>query len=132
MPSSSQTCFRTTPKPSRKITEKAAQAMPLPIIDPARYEDELAAKLARYRADFAEFDLPTRQDHRAEERHEQDHARDLETRGEARDEIDADLPGDTRFPEWRDGAFAEESRDARHSAGPPACGYAFVTYQRLR
>ncbi len=47
-------------------------------------------------------------------------------------EIDADLPGDTRFPEWRDGAFAEESRDARHSAGPPACGYAFVTYQRLR
>lgn len=61
MPSSSQTCFRTTPKPSRKITEKAAQAMPLPIIDPARYEDELAAKLARYRADFAEFDLPAPQ-----------------------------------------------------------------------
>ena len=28
--------------------------MPLPIIDPARYEDQLAAKLARYRADFAE------------------------------------------------------------------------------
>jgi dihydrofolate reductase len=47
-------------------------------------------------------------------------------------EIDADLPGDTRFPEWRDGAFAEESRDARHSAGPPACGYAFVTYHRRR
>ncbi|MDX9884456.1 tRNA (uridine(54)-C5)-methyltransferase TrmA [Thauera sp.] len=32
--------------------------MPLPIIDPARYEDQLATKLARYRADFAEFDLP--------------------------------------------------------------------------
>ena len=32
--------------------------MPLPCIDPARYEDQLAAKLARYRADFAEFSLP--------------------------------------------------------------------------
>ncbi|KIN91771.1 tRNA (uridine(54)-C5)-methyltransferase TrmA [Thauera sp. SWB20] len=32
--------------------------MPLPCIDPARYEDQLAAKLARYRSDFAEFDLP--------------------------------------------------------------------------
>ena len=32
--------------------------MPLPIIDPARYEDQLATKLARYRADFAEFSLP--------------------------------------------------------------------------
>ena len=47
-------------------------------------------------------------------------------------EIDADLPGDTRFPEWRGGAFSEQSRDVRHSAGPPACGYAFVTYQRQR
>ena len=32
--------------------------MPLPCIDPARYDDQLAAKLARYRSDFAEFDLP--------------------------------------------------------------------------
>jgi tRNA (uracil-5-)-methyltransferase len=32
--------------------------MPLPVIDPAHYEDQLAAKLARYRADFAEFALP--------------------------------------------------------------------------
>ncbi|MCK2094353.1 tRNA (uridine(54)-C5)-methyltransferase TrmA [Thauera aromatica] len=32
--------------------------MPLPVIDPARYEEQLAAKLARYRADFAAFDLP--------------------------------------------------------------------------
>lgn len=47
-------------------------------------------------------------------------------------EIDADLPGDTRFPEWRGGDFTEESRDTRHSAGPPACSYAFVTYQRRR
>jgi hypothetical protein len=46
--------------------------------------------------------------------------------------IDADLPGDTRFPEWRGGAFAEESRDTRHSAGPPACGNAFSTDQRRR
>lgn len=45
-------------------------------------------------------------------------------------EIDADLPGDTRFPEWRGGAFSEQSRDTRHSDGPPACSYAFVTYQR--
>jgi tRNA (uracil-5-)-methyltransferase len=35
--------------------------MPLPVIDPARYEDQLAAKLARYRADFAEFALPAPQ-----------------------------------------------------------------------
>lgn len=32
--------------------------MPLPVIDPAHYEDQLAAKLARYRADFAAFELP--------------------------------------------------------------------------
>ncbi|HOB93136.1 MAG TPA: dihydrofolate reductase [Aquabacterium sp.] len=47
-------------------------------------------------------------------------------------EIDADLPGDVRFPDWRDGAFVEQSRDTRHSDGPPACAYAFVTYQRHR
>lgn len=45
-------------------------------------------------------------------------------------EIDADLPGDTFFPDWRDGRFAETARDARRSDGPPACDYAFVTYQR--
>ena len=45
-------------------------------------------------------------------------------------EIDADLPGDTSFPDWRSGDFVEASRDQRHSAGPPACGYAFVTYHR--
>ena len=45
-------------------------------------------------------------------------------------EIDADLPGDTRFPDWPRADFTELSRDARHSAGPPACDYAFVTYQR--
>ncbi len=47
-------------------------------------------------------------------------------------EIDAELPGDTCFPDWRGGGFVEESRDQRHSAGPPACRYAFVTYQRRR
>jgi dihydrofolate reductase len=47
-------------------------------------------------------------------------------------EIDADLPGDTCFPDWRGGEFVEESRDTRHSDGPPACAYAFVTYQRRR
>lgn len=45
-------------------------------------------------------------------------------------EIDADLPGDTCFPDWRGGDFVEESRDTRHSDGPPACRYAFVIYQR--
>ena len=45
-------------------------------------------------------------------------------------EIDADLPGDTRFPEWRRGDFCEQSRQTQHSAGPPTCRYAFVTYQR--
>ncbi len=47
-------------------------------------------------------------------------------------EIDADLPGDTHFPDWRGGAFSELSREAHHSAGPPACNYAFVRYQRRR
>jgi len=32
--------------------------MPLPVIDPARYDEQLAAKLARYRADFAGLGLP--------------------------------------------------------------------------
>jgi len=47
-------------------------------------------------------------------------------------EIDADLPGDTHFPPWQCSDFVEESRDPRHSAGPPACSYAFVTYRRRR
>ena len=47
-------------------------------------------------------------------------------------EIDADLPGDTRFPTWDRAAFAETSREALTSAGPPACGFAFVPYQRQR
>jgi dihydrofolate reductase len=47
-------------------------------------------------------------------------------------EIDADLPGDTRFPTWDRAAFAETSREALSSAGPPACAFAFVTYQRQR
>ena len=47
-------------------------------------------------------------------------------------EIDADLPGDTRFPAWDRAAFAETTREPHTSAGPPPCGYAFVTYQRRR
>ena len=47
-------------------------------------------------------------------------------------EIDADLPGDTRFPAWDRSAFTETHREPHHSAGPPACDYAFVTYQRQR
>jgi len=47
-------------------------------------------------------------------------------------EIDADLPGDTRFPAWDRAAFAERSRETHRSAGPTACSFAFVTYQRQR
>ena len=47
-------------------------------------------------------------------------------------EIDADLPGDTLFPAWDRSAFNELQRETHHSAGPPACDYAFVTYQRQR
>ena len=47
-------------------------------------------------------------------------------------EIDADLPGDTRFPAWRRADFSETAREIQHSDGPPACGFAFVTYQRQR
>ena len=47
-------------------------------------------------------------------------------------EIDADLPGDAHFPAFDRAEFAELQRDVRHSAGPPACDYAFVIYQRRR
>ena len=46
-------------------------------------------------------------------------------------EIDADLPGDTSFPIWDRSDFQETRREAHHSDGPPACGYAFVFYQRV-
>ena len=47
-------------------------------------------------------------------------------------EIDADLPGETRFPAWSRAAFHEVQREPHQATGPPACGYAFVTYQRQR
>lgn len=47
-------------------------------------------------------------------------------------EIDADLPGDTSFPPWRRADFSETARETLHSDGPPACSFAFVTYQRHR
>ncbi|MES2719084.1 MAG: dihydrofolate reductase [Pseudomonadota bacterium] len=47
-------------------------------------------------------------------------------------EIHADLPGDIHFPAWPAGAFREHARQAGHSAGPPACSYAFVHYLRQR
>ena len=47
-------------------------------------------------------------------------------------EIDADLPGDTHFPAWDRAAFAEVQRESHQTDGPPACGFAFVTYQRQR
>ena len=47
-------------------------------------------------------------------------------------EIDADLPGDSVFPAWPAQQFSEVARETHHSTGPPACAYAFVTYQRQR
>ena len=47
-------------------------------------------------------------------------------------EIDADLPGDTSFPAWPPQQFREVARESHRSDGPPACAYAFVTYQRQR
>jgi dihydrofolate reductase len=47
-------------------------------------------------------------------------------------EIDADLPGDIRFPAWDHAAFTEISREPHTSAGPLPCTFAFVTYQRQR
>ena len=43
--------------------------MALPAIDPARYEEQLAAKLDRYRADFAAFALPEPEVFRSAPRH---------------------------------------------------------------
>ena len=47
-------------------------------------------------------------------------------------EIDADLPGDTRFPAWQRGAFDEIARDTRPASGSGQPAFAFVTYQRKR
>ncbi len=47
-------------------------------------------------------------------------------------EIDADLPGNTRFPPWDRALFDELSRETHRSTGEPACTYAFVRYQRRR
>ena len=46
-------------------------------------------------------------------------------------EIDADLPGDTVFPAFDRALFVERQREPHRSVGPPACDYAFVTYQSL-
>ena len=37
---------------------RAVCAMPLPSFDPADYPQQLASKVARYKAEFAAFDLP--------------------------------------------------------------------------
>ena len=39
--------------------------MPLPNIDPTQYDSQLATKIARFREDFAEFDLPAPAVHRS-------------------------------------------------------------------
>jgi dihydrofolate reductase len=43
-------------------------------------------------------------------------------------EIDADLPGDTFFPDWDRSQFEETSREP--ALGAPQLRYSFVTYQR--
>jgi len=43
--------------------------MPLPDLDPARYDAQLAAKLATFQADFAAFDLPQPQAFASQPRH---------------------------------------------------------------
>ena len=43
--------------------------MPLPNIDPTQYDSQLATKIARFREDFAEFDLPAPAVHRSAPQH---------------------------------------------------------------
>lgn len=45
-------------------------------------------------------------------------------------EIDADLPGDTRFPAWNRADFTEFARQSHRSEGAEGYTFAFVTYQR--
>jgi len=45
-------------------------------------------------------------------------------------EIDRDFSGDTMFPAWDRGAFAERRREHHHAEPPNDFDYAFVTYQR--
>lgn len=47
-------------------------------------------------------------------------------------EIDADAGGDTRFPAWDRGAFAEVAREVHRAAAPNDFAFAFVTYRRRR
>ena len=47
-------------------------------------------------------------------------------------EIDADLPGTTRFPAWDRAAFTETGRERHSGTGAAAFGFSFVTYQRRR
>ena len=45
-------------------------------------------------------------------------------------EIDAEIEGDTYFPDWDTSLFVEVSRDEHRSAG--STPFAFVTYERTR
>ena len=47
-------------------------------------------------------------------------------------EIDADLPGDTRFPAWDRRDFNQTAREDWPANGPGRPAFAFVTYQRQR
>jgi dihydrofolate reductase len=46
-------------------------------------------------------------------------------------EIDRDFQGDTRFPGWTRGHFAEVSRERRHAAAPNDFDFSFVTLRRV-
>ena len=45
-------------------------------------------------------------------------------------EIDADLPGDTRFPPWDRADFTELAREVWPARSDVQPAFAFVTYQR--
>jgi dihydrofolate reductase len=46
-------------------------------------------------------------------------------------EIEADFEADAFFPDWRQGAFTEVSRDAHPASSPNSAAFAFVTYRRI-
>lgn len=47
-------------------------------------------------------------------------------------EIDAEVDGDARFPDWPRDAFTEVRRETRRAMPPDELGFAFVTYRRRR
>ncbi len=46
-------------------------------------------------------------------------------------EIDAELPGDTFFPDWDRARFTADAREPHVAANGSGIGYSFVTYKRI-